>query len=155
MRKQISLAIVLVGLLMSCSNDAIYTKAYRFKDQHWTQTMRPTFTVDIQDTTQLYDFIFTLRSTTDYAYNNLWIFLRTTPPFGKSVREPYEIKMADPNGNWIGNKSGTVVEHQLAFKRRKIPFKGKYTFELEQAITEKKVDELLDISLEVRKSETN
>lgn len=155
MRKQINLAIVLVGLLMSCSNDAIYTKAYRFKDQHWTQTMRPTFTVDIQDTTQLYDFIFTLRSTTDYAYNNLWIFLRTTPPFGKSVREPYEIKMADPNGNWIGNKSGTVVEHQLAFKRRIIPFKGKYTFELEQAITEKKVDELLDISLEVRKSETN
>ena len=79
--------------------------------------------------------------------------LRTTPPFGKSVREPYEIKMADPNGNWIGKKSGTVVEHQLIFKRRKVPFKGKYQFELEQAITEKSVTEVLDISLEVQFSE--
>jgi hypothetical protein len=61
--------------------------------------------------------------------------------------------MADPNGNWIGKKSGTVVEHQLIFQRRKAPFKGKYKFELEQAITEKRVTELLDISLEVQVSE--
>jgi hypothetical protein len=61
--------------------------------------------------------------------------------------------MADPNGNWIGNKSGTIVEHQLVFKRRKVPFKGKYKFELEQAITEKRVTEVLDISLEVQPSE--
>jgi hypothetical protein len=61
--------------------------------------------------------------------------------------------MADPNGNWIGKKSGTIVEHQLIFKRRKVPFKGKYKFKLEQAITEKSIDEVLDISLEVRVSE--
>jgi hypothetical protein len=41
----------------------------------------------------------------------------------------------------------------LIFKRRKVPFKGKYKFELEQAITEKRVDEVLDISLEVQASE--
>ena len=153
MKKLVSL-LALVGIVLtSCTQEAIYTKAFRFKNEKWEQNVKPTFTVDIKDTTQLYDFIFTLRSTTDYAYNNLWVFLPTTPPYGKSVREPYEIKMADPNGNWIGNKSGTVVEHQLIFKRRKVPFKGKYTFTLEQAITEKRVDELLDISLEVRPSE--
>ncbi len=152
MKKLISL-IALGLLLYSCSTDAIYTKAFRFNKTHWSQDVRPKFTVEIKDTSQLYDFIFTLRSTTDYPYNNLWVFLRTTPPFGKSVREPYEIKMADPSGNWIGKKSGAIVEHQLQFKRRKVPFKGKYTFELEQAITEKRVDELLDISLEVRISD--
>jgi gliding motility-associated lipoprotein GldH len=153
MKKRISLLVLLGLVLASCTNEAIYTKAYRFQDKHWAQNVKPQFEVAVQDTTVLYDFIFTLRSTTDYPYNNLWIFLRTTPPFGKSVREPYEIKMAEPNGNWIGNKSGTVVEHQLVFKRRKVPFKGKYKFELEQAITEKRVAELLDISLEVRVSE--
>lgn len=153
MKKRASLLLLLCLVFVSCTKKAVYTKAFRFKNETWSQQVKPQFEVDIQDTTQLYDFIFTLRSTTDYAYNNLWVFLRTTPPFGKSVREPYEIKMADPNGNWIGNKSGTIVEHQLAFKRRKIPFKGKYQFILEQAITEKHVDELLDISLEVRISE--
>ena len=153
MKKLISVFFLLGLLLASCTKEAVYTKAYRFKNEQWKQAVKPQFEVDIQDTTQLYDFIFTLRSTTDYAYNNLWIFLRTTPPTGKSVREPYEIKMADPNGNWIGKKSGTIVEHQLIFKRRKVPFKGKYKFELEQAITEKRVDEVLDISLEVQVSE--
>ena len=153
MKKLISLFALFALVLASCTKETIYTKAYRFKDEQWAQNVKPKFEVDIQDTTQLYDFIFTLRTTTDYAYNNIWIFLRTTPPFGKSVREPYEIKTADANGNWIGKKSGTVVEHQLIFKRRKVPFKGKYKFELEQAITEKRVTEVLDISLEVQPSE--
>jgi gliding motility-associated lipoprotein GldH len=153
MKKLVSVFFLLCLFLTSCTQEAVYTKAYRFKNEQWEQNVKPHFEVEIKDTTQLYDFIFTLRSTTDYAYNNLWIFLRTTPPFGKSVREPYEIKMADPNGNWIGKKSGTIVEHQLIFKRRKVPFKGKYKFVLEQAITEKIVDEVLDISLEVQISD--
>ncbi|MEN9699153.1 MAG: hypothetical protein RLZZ301_351 [Bacteroidota bacterium] len=117
--------------------------------------MKPRFEVDIQDTAQLYDFIVTLRSTTDYAYSNLWIFMHTKPPYGKEVREPYEIKTTYPDGNWIGKKSGTIVEHVLQFPRRKVPFKGKYVFTLEQAITQKTISDVLDISLEVSPSEAN
>ncbi len=153
MKKLISLVLLLGAFLFSCSTDAIYTKAFRFQNEEWKQSVKPQFNVNISDTNQLYDFVFTLRTTTDYAYNNLWVFLSTTPPFGKSVREPYEIKTADANGNWLGKKSGTIVEHQLIFKRRKVPFKGKYTFQLEQAITERVVDEVLDISLEVKLSD--
>jgi hypothetical protein len=76
--------------------------------------------------------------------------LNTTPPRGKTVREPYEIKTTYPDGSWIGKKTGTIVEHQLIFKRRKLPFKGKYKFVLEQGISEKTIDEVLDISLRVQ-----
>ena len=155
MKKLDSLFILLSLVLASCTKEAIYTKAFRFNNAAWNENVKPQFEVDIQDTTQYYDFIFTLRTTTDYAYNNLWVFLRTTPPFGKSVRKPYQIRTADANGNWIGKKSGTIVEHQMTFKHRKVPFKGKYKFILEQAITEKTVDEVLDISLEVRISEAD
>ncbi len=108
--------------------------------------------MDIQDTSILYDFVVTIRTTTDYAYNNLWVFLNTKPPHGQEVREPYEIKTTFPDGNWIGNKTGTVVEHELIFKRRKVPSKGMYIFTFEQAITQKTVDEVLDISMEVKKA---
>ena len=151
--KKLSSLILLVLVLASCSKDAIYNKSYKFQDEVWSQNVKPHFEIDIQDTSVAYDFIFTLRSTTDYAYNNLWIFLSSTPPTGKTVREPYEIKMASPDGNWIGKKSGTIVEHELLFPKRKLPFKGKYRFVLEQAITQKVVDEVLDVSLEVRKSD--
>jgi gliding motility-associated lipoprotein GldH len=133
----------------SCDETAYYQKSFGFKNNMWSQDVKPKFEVEFQDTTKLYDFVLTLRTTTDYKYSNLWIFLNSTPPVGESVREPYEIKTTFPDGSWIGKETGTIVEHQLVFKRRRLPFKGKYKFAVEQAITDKTVDEVLDISLRV------
>jgi len=147
------ITLFLIGFLLliqSCESPAYYNKSYAFKNHKWSQDVKPSFIIDFKDTVNLYDFIITLRTTTDYKYNNLWIFLNTTPPNSSSVREPYEIKTTYPDGNWIGKKTGTVVEHQLVFKRRRLPYVGKYKFELEQGISEKTIDEVLDISLRVQ-----
>ena len=48
---------------------------------------------------------------------------------------------------------GTIVEHQLIFKRRKLPSKGKYTFMIEQGVTQKVLEDILDISFNVTKAE--
>jgi gliding motility-associated lipoprotein GldH len=149
---KVSLLISLCILLFSCKEDSFYTKSYSFSQKTWKQDVKPVFKVASQDTSILYDFVVTIRTTTDYAYNNLWIFLNTKPPHGQQVREPYEIKTTYPDGNWIGKKTGTIVEHELIFKRRKVPYKGIYTFTFEQAITQKTVDEVLDISLEVKRA---
>jgi gliding motility-associated lipoprotein GldH len=150
--RRASLFLGLCLILFSCKEDSFYTKSFTFSHNTWKQDVKPVFKVDIQDTSILYDFVVTVRTTTDYAYNNLWLFLNTKPPHGKEVREPYEIKTTYADGNWIGKKTGTIVEHELIFKRRKVPYKGIYTFMFEQAITQKTVDEVLDISMEVKRA---
>jgi gliding motility-associated lipoprotein GldH len=147
--KNVLLLLILLLLFAGCNERAYYQKSFGFKNNMWSQDVKPKFEVEFQDTTKLYDFVLTLRTTTDYKYSNLWIFLNSSPPFGESVREPYEIKTTFPDGSWIGKETGTIVEHQLVFKRRRLPYKGKYKFVVEQAITEKTVDEVLDISLRV------
>jgi gliding motility-associated lipoprotein GldH len=144
--------VTLLFFFASCEDNAFYQKSFGFKNNSWSQNVKPKFVVEFQDTTKLYDFILTLRTTTDYKYSNLWIFLNSTPPVGESVREPYEIKTTFPDGNWIGKETGTVVEHQLVFKRRRLPFKGNYKFVIEQAITQKTIDEVLDISLRIEET---
>lgn len=139
----------LLLIFASCDETAYYQKSFGFKNNMWSHDVKPKFEVEFQDTSKIYDFVLTLRTTTDYKYSNLWIFLNSTPPVGESVREPYEIKTTFPDGSWIGKETGTIVEHQLVFKRRRLPYKGKYKFVVEQAITEKTVDEVLDISLRV------
>lgn len=109
----------------------------------------PSFQVNITDTTKVYDFVITLRTTTSYAYNNLWIFLSSKTPSGLKAREPFQIQIANEDGTWIGVKSGTVIENQLIFKARKFPEKGKYTFTLEQGITEKNIGDVLDVGLRI------
>jgi gliding motility-associated lipoprotein GldH len=144
------LFVVLVTFLFSCDDASFYTKSYSFNNNTWERSVKPKFIVEIKDTKHLYDFIVTLRTSTSYKYNNLWIFLNTTPPNGLSVREPFEIKTCYPDGSWIGKKTGSIVEHTLIFKRRKVPSRGKYKFILEQGITEKLIDEVVDISFEVK-----
>lgn len=100
----------------------------------------------IDDVEKEYNFTLLLRTTTDYAYSNLWIFLKTEAPDGTTAREPFEIKLANPDGSWIGNKTGTIVETALYFKERKLPMKGKYVFTVEQGITSIQVNEVLDVS---------
>jgi len=144
------LFVVLVTFLFSCDDASFYTKSYSFNNNTWERSVKPKFIVEIKDTKHLYDFIVTLRTSTSYKYNNLWIFLNTTPPNGLSVREPFEVKTCYPDGSWIGKKTGSIVEHTLIFKRRKVPSRGKYKFVLEQGITEKLIDEVVDISFEVK-----
>ena len=144
------LFVVLVTFLFSCDDASFYTKSYSFNNNTWERSVKPKFIVEIKDTKHLYDFIVTLRTSTSYKYNNLWIFLNTSPPNGLSVREPFEIKTCYPDGSWIGKKTGSIVEHTLIFKRRKVPSRGKYKFILEQGITQKLIDEVLDISFEVK-----
>jgi gliding motility-associated lipoprotein GldH len=142
----------LIGSTISCTEQPFFEKVYSFKDNEWTQRVKPSFTVDVQDIEKEYNFIVTLRTTTDYKYSNLWIFMNTVTPDGKKAREPFQIHITNTDGSWAGIKTGTIVEHPLQFSKRKLPKKGKYTFTLEQGITESKIDEVLDIGLRVQEA---
>lgn len=134
----------------SCENPPAYEKSYAFSKNQWKQNVKPIFTVAIKDTSKEYDFVLTIRTTTDYKYSNLWMYWNTKTPDGQKAREPFEVKIAHPDGSWIGKKTGTIVENSLYFKRRKMPLKGKYIFTLEQGITNSSIDEILDVSLLVQ-----
>lgn len=142
---------ILFGLafLVSCESAPTFEKSYVFDNKEWKQDVKPSFTVDIKDASKEYDFVLTLRTTTEYKFSNLWVYMNTKTPNGEKAREPFELKITNPDGSWIGNKTGTIVENSLNFKRRKLPLKGKYTFVLEQGITESKIDQVLDIGLVV------
>ncbi len=149
--KRSSLILSIILLLSSCVDAPVFEKTYSFKNREWKQEVKPSYEVEIDEVESEYDFTLTLRTSTDYKYNNLWIFMKTEGPNGISAREPFEIAITNPDGSWVGNKTGTIVETPLYFKRRKLPNKGTYLFTIEQGITESTVDEVLDLGFEVRK----
>ena len=142
----------LLSILISCNSDVIYQKSYTFEGNEWKQEVKPHFEFEVKDTAVAYDFIISVRTTTDYKFSNMWVFLNTTTPKGEKGREPHQIFVTYPDGSWCGNKTGSVVENRLIFKRRKMPYKGKYLFTLEQGITEKKLTDILDVTFIVEKT---
>jgi len=142
-------------MLTACGEQPLYEKVVSFDGKQWKQDVTPVFKVKIDDVDVNYNFTLSVRTTTDYKYSNLWIFLKTETPDGMVERKPFQILIANPDGSWIGNKTGTVVETPLIFRGRKLPLKGEYTFTVEQGITQSNVDEVLDLGfrVEVAKSE--
>lgn len=151
-KKMLRIGVLCLGLLVvlaSCGDQPHFEKVFSFEDKVWSQDVKPTYEVNITDITKEYNFTLSLRTTTDYKYSNLWVFMRTDAPDGSSAREPFEILITDPNGAWVGNKTGSIVEVPLYFKKRKLPLAGTYKFTLEQGITSSEIDEVLDLGLKV------
>lgn len=148
-KSSLFLGLMLAILLYSCGETPVFDDTYSFSNKTWNQDDKPTFKVNISDTTKVYNFTLTLRTTTDYKYRNLWIFMKTETPEGITAREPFQIPITDDKGNWIGNKTGSIVESPLQFLGRKLPEKGTYTFTIEQGITLSDVDEVLDVGFRV------
>ena len=149
MRVQVRRLFMFFGVLVlsACGEAPFYEKAYSFENREWKQDVKLKYEVDFQNIEKEYDFTLSLRTSTDYKYNNIWVFMKTETPDGTTAREPFELKITNPDGSWIGEKSGSIVTTSLYFKRRKMPVKGKYTFTLEQGITDSKIDEGHDLTL--------
>ena len=143
--------VLLFGLLLltACGEQPLYEKVYSFEGKEWKQEVKPEYKVKIDNIANEYDFTLSLRTTTDYPYSDLWVFMKTVAPDGTTAREPFKIQITNADGSWIGNKTGTIVETPLYFRRRKLPIKGEYTFTIEQGITESVVTEVLDLGFRV------
>jgi gliding motility-associated lipoprotein GldH len=147
--------VVALFLFAACGEPPLYEKVFSFENTKWDVDVKPSYSVEIQDIEKEYTFTLSLRTTTDYKYNNLWVFMKTEAPDGTSAREPFEIKITNPDGSWVGNKTGTIVETPLYFKQRKLPLKGTYKFTIEQGITESVVDQVLDLGFRVEEIKTS
>lgn len=144
-----SLIIVTMCILYACGSDAVFNKTVAISNRSWKDNFHPTFKVQITDTLSNHDFILTVRTTVDYPYANLWLYLTINGPMGKSSRFPLEIVTADPTGKWTGDKSGSLVSFSKLFIHDKFPKKGTYTLSFEQATTQKSLPEVVDVTLDV------
>lgn len=149
LNKSVGIGLILILFLVGCEEQPLFEKSFSFSGNSWSQKVKPSFKIAINDTTKAYNFTITFRVTTDYAYNNVWFYLITKTPEGLTAREPFEMKITNPDGTWAGVKTGTIVETSLNFNRRKLPKKGNYFFSIEQGVTMDKLDEVLDIGLKV------
>jgi len=152
---------ILTGLLfccfalISCSEKPYYQKTYDFKEHQWSSEQSTSFQIDVEDTTSFYRFVLIVRTSTDYEHSNLWLRWQSITPQKDTVSEPFELKIADPQGNWIGKKTGSIIENQLTFSERKMPNKGRYIFSIQQASSQKTLKNVLDIGLNIYKTRDN
>lgn len=73
MRKLLPLVCMLM-LLVACNKQQVYSEFHSVEQTGWHVDSLMKYTVDISDSISRYELVITLRHTTQYPYQNLWLF---------------------------------------------------------------------------------
>ena len=141
-------------LIYSCNKDVLYTDSVNIPSEVWSLDFIPEFKSEISDTTSICNIYFTLRTGTDYPYQNIWFFVNTVSPSGKSITDTLQYMLADEKGKWFGKGFGDIHELDLPF-RTGVFFreKGTYTFLVQHGMRKENLKGVYDLGLRISKLE--
>lgn len=144
------LFVFVLGLtVISCDSNRIYEENFAVDDEGWKAEDVKTFQFDIEDTLSALNLFINLRTSTDYKYSNIYVFLYSEYPDGYSDKDTLEFILAEPDGRWLGESSGTVVENKVLISQGRFTHKGTYTFKLEHAMRDEVLAEVIDVGFRV------
>ena len=124
--------LVLIGtivMFISCNNNIVFEDYSAFKNQTWNADSSVVFNYFIADTICENQIVIKVRHTTDYEFQNLFLFIKA------EKTDTLELLLANKEGKWLGKGVGDVREVELVYVKDKVfPKKGEFTFEIEQAV---------------------
>lgn len=127
--------VLAVVLLAGCGQSPYFYENTVIDPQGWPGGEPVTYTFDIDDTTEPFNFVMNLRHGDDYPYSNLFLFVQLDFPNGKTSVDTLECVLADPTGRWNGRKTGQLVDHRIMLNSRRIfPMEGSYNVHIRQAM---------------------
>ena len=151
MKVQFFYSILLALIVSSCGRSILFEKVDHISDEKWESDQILKYQFKIVDTAQFYDIFINIRNTTDYPYQNLYLFLTNQFPSGVAVTDTIEALLCDPFGNWYGKGSGRIKDHRLLM-RQKVRFqqKGVYNFSFQHAMRDEDLIGITEFGITIR-----
>ncbi len=147
---------LVITMFPSCNTSNIYSEVFTITDSSWPMYQKPLFRAPVSDTLSSFDILFTIRSTSDYPYRNIFLFVTTVSPEGYSIRDTVEYQLADDKGNWLGKGLGDIHDLSVPFKQNVIfPYSGTYKFEVQQGMRMETLPGIMDIGIRIRSHKPN
>ena len=123
-------------ILVSCDSNTIYDN-YKSVPNTWHKDSIVSFKINPPDSINNYNLFVNLRNTNAYKYNNLFLIVEMVFPYGKTIKDTLEYKMAEPSGKLLGEGYTDVKENKLWYKENVIFNEtGEYKVNIQHAMRE-------------------
>jgi gliding motility-associated lipoprotein GldH len=151
------LPVLITWFLSSCSDpNSVIDKNTEIDNHNWSYDNLVKYDVKIDDEKIPYNLYLNLRVTGDYKYSNIFVLIHQTGPNNKSAATRYEFKLANADGEWLGEGSGNLYSYQVLFRSAyHFPAKGNYRFAIEQNMRDNPLHEVSDVGLRIEKATSN
>lgn len=128
-------ALVCALLLAACQPQAIYDSYVTMNRESWATDSLAVFDIPVDDTSTVYDIFVNIRNTTNYRFQNLYIFADIIAPNGARQRDTLEFFLADDTGAWLGRGHGALRDHRFLYRQGvRFAAPGNYQFQLQQGM---------------------
>jgi gliding motility-associated lipoprotein GldH len=156
-RIKLLLSTVFIGLffiLPACNEPGtLLDQSTEIVNHTWFYSNKIKTEVKITDNTVPYNIYFNLRHSANYRYSNIFVLVHQTNPAHQTKTIRYEFKLANPDGEWIGNGSGNLYSYRLPLLTNyRFPAAGIYSFTIEQNMRDNPLREVADVGLRVEKA---
>jgi gliding motility-associated lipoprotein GldH len=153
--KGIMLLMITSALLsfQACDHSIFYEEMQHVKGTEWKASDTLFFKFEVKDTLQPYDLSFSVRNTTSYQFQNLYLFITAWYPDQTWSRDTAECILAASDGKWYGKGNGKIRDSRFLF-RKGVKFRrtGKYTIGVNQAMRTESLAGISDIGIRLEKS---
>ncbi len=152
--KSALIVVICLCSMTSCDTNVVFEKNVKLDDNRWALDNVIRLETEITDTISPMNMYINVRNAGGYQFSNLFIFLTTTTPANVKARDTLELVLADESGRWKGEGMGDIWDNRILFKKNfQFPQKGKYTFELEQAMRVDPLPQIMDAGIRIEKAE--
>lgn len=153
--KQLYVAVCMVTLVVvsaACTNINIYERTEYFPTHTWADSVKPSFTFNITDTTRPYNLYIVLRHTDAYHFNNMWVNVTTQAPQGKPETQMLELPLATNANGWLAKGMDDIFEHRIRINQYPVNLKlGTYQFTLQHTMRENPLTNVLNAGIRVER----
>jgi gliding motility-associated lipoprotein GldH len=150
--KRLILAAFGMLALISCDPSAVIDEHIKLKDDAWKSDDIISVEAEISDTLLPHNIYINVRNAGSYAFSNLYLFLNTYTPDGKSARDTVELTLANEKGQWQGDGMGDIWDNRILFRKNFVfPRAGRYRFELEQAMRVDPLPGIMDAGIRIER----
>ena len=143
-----------VILLTACDTKRYFEENKPIVQGSWKSGEKVHFDIQITDTLSRYTFFLNVRNSIDYPYSNLYLFIHSTNTTGKNAQDTIECQLADYTGKWLGSGFGSIKFNRFIIQKGvNFRHRGRYTFEIEQAMRVKELKGIVDVGIRIEKEQ--
>jgi len=152
---RILVLMALVSVLHGCSGRKVFLERHSFSELKWNRFEEVKFTADIRETASPLDVYIHLRHHTVYQDDKLFLTIAITAPDGTRRIRDVEIRLKDKDGKFLSSGMGDLWDIRVpAFEGITLGDPGKYIILLENRMSRYDTPGVMEIGVEIRKSDT-
>ncbi|MCL1867550.1 MAG: gliding motility lipoprotein GldH [Paludibacter sp.] len=158
MRNYFIIGLISIFYLSACTNNDVFFQYKKISSSGWSKDSAMFFDFSISDSQIPYNVYVNIRNTSEYPYQNFWLFIKKSvanpdSTFAVVATDTVECYLADERGKWLGSGAGATYEMPLLIEQNTHFEQKTYRYELVQGMRNDILRGINDIGLRVEKVE--